>query len=97
VPPNLTPGVLELLLRSGVSDWGGVSPVSADFVNPEAPWPALTELRERTASAGQRLVERLPVHAAYLTRPEFLDPKVRVAALRLADDDGHAVPRLEAA
>jgi len=97
VPPNLTPGVLELLLRSGVSDWGGVSPVSADFVNPEAPWPALTELRERTASAGQRLVERLPVHAAYLTRPEFLDPKVRVAALRLADDDGHAVPRQEAA
>jgi FO synthase len=97
VPPNLTPGVLELLLRSGVSDWGGVSPVSADFVNPEAPWPTLTELRERTASAGQRLVERLPVHAAYVTRPEFLDPKVREAALRLADDDGHAGPRQEAA
>jgi 7,8-didemethyl-8-hydroxy-5-deazariboflavin synthase CofG subunit len=97
VPPNLTPGVLELLLRSGVSDWGGVSPVSADFVNPEAPWPTLRELRERTASAGQRLVERLPVHAAYLARPEFLDPKVREAALRLADDDGHAGPRQEAA
>jgi FO synthase len=97
VPPNLTPGVLELMLHSGVSDWGGVSPVTVDFVNPEAPWPALRELRERTASAGQRLVERLPVHAEYLRRPEFLDPKVRAAALRLADDDGYAGPRQEAA
>jgi len=96
-PPNLTPGVLELLLRSGVSDWGGVSPVTVDFVNPEAPWPALRELRERTESAGQRLVERLPVHAEYLSRPEFLDPKIRAAALRLADEDGYAAPRQEAA
>jgi FO synthase len=85
------------MLHSGVSDWGGVSPVTVDFVNPEAPWPALRELRERTASAGQRLVERLPVHAEYLRRPEFLDPKVRAAALRLADDDGYAGPRQEAA
>ena len=96
-PPNLTPGVLELLLRSGVSDWGGVSPVTVDFVNPEAPWPALRELRERTESTGQTLVERLPVHAAYLSRPEFLDPNIRAAALRLADDDGYAAPRQEAA
>ena len=96
-PPNLTPGVLELLLRSGVSDWGGVSPVTVDFVNPEAPWPALRELRERTESTGQRLVERLPVHAEYLRRPEFLDPKIRAAALRLADEDGYAAPRQEAA
>jgi FO synthase len=85
------------MLHSGVSDWGGVSPVTVDFVNPEAPWPALRELRERTASTGQRLVERLPVHAEYLRRPEFLDPKVRAAALRLADDDGYAGPRQEAA
>ena len=96
-PPNLTPGVLELLLRSGVSDWGGVSPVTVDFVNPEAPWPALRELRERTESTGQRLVERLPVHAEYLRRTEFLDPKIRAAALRLADEDGYAAPRQEAA
>jgi FO synthase len=97
VPPNLTPGVLELMLHSGVSDWGGVSPVTVDFVNPEAPWPALGELRERTAAAGHRLVERLPVHAGYLRRPEFLDPKLRAAALRLANHDGYAVPRQEAA
>lgn len=97
VPPNLTPGVLELMLHAGVSDWGGVSPVTVDFVNPEAPWPALEELRERTASAGHRLVERLPVHAEYLRRPEFIDPQVRAAALRLANDDGHAAARQEAA
>jgi FO synthase len=97
VPPNLTPGVLELMLHAGVSDWGGVSPVTVDFVNPEAPWPALEELCERTAAAGQRLVERLPVHPEFLSRPEFLDPKVRAAALRLANDDGFAGPRQEAA
>jgi FO synthase len=97
VPPNLTPGVLELMLHAGVSDWGGVSPVTVDFVNPEAPWPALEVLRERTAAAGQRLVERLPVHPEFLGRPEFLDPKVRAAALRLANDDGFADPRQEAA
>jgi FO synthase len=97
VPPNLTPGALEQMLHSGVSDWGGVSPVTVDFVNPEAPWPALRELHERTASAGQRLVERLPVHAEYLSRPEFLDPQVRAAALRIAGEDGYAGPRQEAA
>ena len=59
--------------------------------------PGLRELRERTESAGQTLVERLPVHADYLSRPEFLDPKIRAAALRLADDDGYAAPRQEAA
>jgi FO synthase len=97
VPPNLTPGVLELMLHAGVSDWGGVSPVTVDFVNPEAPWPALRELRERTAAAGQRLVERLPVHPEFLSRPEFLDPKLRAAALRLANENGFADPRQEAA
>jgi FO synthase len=96
-PPNLTPGVLELLLHAGVSDWGGVSPVTVDYVNPEAPWPALRELRDRTASAGHRLVERLPVHAEYLGRPEFFDAKIRTAALRLANRDGYAVARQEAA
>jgi FO synthase len=96
-PPNLTPGVLEMMLHAGVSDWGGVSPVTVDYVNPEAPWPALRELRERTVSAGHKLVERLPVHAEYLSRPEFLDPKVRAAALRIADENGYACPRQEAA
>jgi FO synthase len=94
-PPNLAPDVIELLLRAGVSDWGGVSPVTIDFINPEAPWPALAELRRRTEAAGQKLVERLPVYPrVLLERPHFLDPQVRAAALRFADASGYARPRL---
>jgi FO synthase len=90
-PPNLAPEVLEMLLRSGVNDWGGVSPVTVDFVNPEAPWPTFAELERRTRAAGQRLVERLPVYPEYLLgRPELFDVRVRRAALRRADDTGYA-------
>jgi FO synthase len=100
-PPNLAPAALELLLRSGLNDWGGVSPLTVDFINPEAPWPKLRELRRRTEASGQRLVERLPVYPEYLLgRPEFFDARVRAAALRLADDSGYARPageRVEAA
>ena len=102
-PPNLAPEVLELLLRSGLNDWGGVSPVTVDFINPEAPWPELRELERRTAAAGQKLVERLPVYPEHLLgRPDFFDPRVREAALRLADETGWARPpraraRVEAA
>jgi FO synthase len=93
-PPNLAPNVIELLLRSGLNDWGGVSPVTIDFINPEAPWPKLAELRRRTEAAGQRLVERLPVYPRdLLERPEFFDPQVRAAALRFADPSGFARPR----
>jgi FO synthase len=98
-PPNLAPGLLELLLRAGTSDWGGVSPVTVDFINPEAPWPTLTELRARTEAAGQRLVERLPVYPQHLARPEFLAPELRPVALGFADETGYARARasLEAA
>jgi FO synthase len=92
-PPNLAPDVLELLLRSGLNDWGGVSPVTVDFINPEAPWPALRELERRTRASGQRLVERLPVYPdALLGRPELFDPAVREAALRQAGPSGWASP-----
>ena len=91
-PPNLAPDVLELLLRSGLNDWGGVSPVTVDFINPEAPWPALQLLRERTEAAGQRLVERLPVYPEHLDRPEFFEPRVREACLARVDESGY-VPR----
>jgi FO synthase len=93
-PPNLAPEALELLLRSGLNDWGGVSPVTVDFINPEAPWPTLLELEGRTRAAGQELVERLPVYPEYLIlRTGFLDPQVRQAALRLADETGYARSR----
>ena len=93
-PPNLAPSALELLLRSGLNDWGGVSPVTVDFINPEAPWPALEALRARTEAAGQRLVERLPVYPRYLLeRPDFFEPRVREAALAQADPSGFARTR----
>ena len=88
-PPNLAPGALELLARSGLNDWGGVSPLTIDFINPEAPWPKLLELARRTQQSGQRLAERLPVYPEHLLgRPDFFDPAVRAAALRLADAHG---------
>ncbi len=99
-PPNLAPEILELLLRSGLNDWGGVSPVTVDFINPEAPWPALRELARRTEAAGQKLVERLPVYPEVLRgEPELLEPRVREAALRLVDEDGWVRPssKVEAA
>lgn len=98
-PPNLAPDALEKLLRAGANDWGGVSPVTVDFINPEAPWPTLGELRRRTEAAGARLVERLPVYPEHLADPSFFEPAVREAALRRAGPDGYALPApsLEAA
>jgi len=90
-PPNLAPDVLPLLLRSGLNDWGGVSPVTVDFINPEAPWPALRALREATQGAGQELVERLPVYPRFIhEHPDFFDSKMREAIARFANDAGFA-------
>jgi 7,8-didemethyl-8-hydroxy-5-deazariboflavin synthase CofG subunit len=89
-PPNLAPGLLERLLRSGLNDWGGISPVTLDFINPEAPWPALEELRRRTESAGQLLIERLPVYPEWVSRDDFFDPQMRAALPRFANDAGLA-------
>ena len=61
-PPNLSPGVLPQIVAAGIDDWGGVSPLTPDFVNPEAPWPHLDELRRETAAAGKELHERLTIY-----------------------------------
>lgn len=92
-PPNLAPGLLEQLLHAGVSDWGGVSPLTLDFINPEAPWPTLRELRARTEAAGQKLVERLPVYPRHLAQPGFFAGDMRARALAFADAEGYALPR----
>ena len=85
-PPNLSPTSLELLVRSGLNDWGGVSPVTIDFINPEAPWPALEDLRARTEAAGYELRERHCVYPDYIReRPEFFDPGM-LGRLRAASD-----------
>ena len=74
-PPNLSPGLIGNLIAAGVNDWGGVSPVTPDHVNPEAPWPAIERLRAETAAAGKCLTERLAIYPEYVREaPRWLDP-----------------------
>lgn len=72
-PPNLNPGGHRLLLRAGINDWGGISPLTADYVNPEAPWPHLAKLAATCADAGFALAPRLPIYPEFVDE-EFLDP-----------------------
>ncbi len=88
VPPNLTESY-EVYLRAGINDWGGVSPLTIDWVNPEAPWPHLEELRRRTESAGFRLLPRLPVYPSYQTR-RWIDPDLLPKVLGAVDSQGYA-------
>src|SRR6266852_231511 len=90
-PPNLMPDALEAIIAAGINDWGGVSPVTPDYVNPEAPWPALDLLARRTADAGKLLVERLAIYPAYAQYPaRWLDAKLRTPVLRTVDGQGLA-------
>ena len=88
-PPNLSePGQLAGLLAAGIDDWGGVSPITADHVNPERPWPSLETLRAATEAAGHELAPRLTIYPEYAARPEqWLDPAVRFPVLDRADAD----------
>lgn len=88
-PPNLSPGVLPQIINAGVNDWGGVSPVTPDFVNPEAPWPHLERLARETAIGHKYLQERLTIYPAYARNfPAWLDPALHTAVLRAIDSDG---------
>ncbi len=90
VPPNLSADIYHIYLGAGINDWGGVSPLTIDFVNPEAPWPALSQLRLHTESAGFRLKPRLPVYPEYfLDTGEYLTDELRARVRALADDDGY--------
>ncbi len=90
-PPNLSPGVLPQLIGAGINDWGGVSPLTPDYVNPEAPWPHLERLSAETSAAGKHLEQRLTIYPAYAQAPaRWLDPAVRGAVLRQADSAGFA-------
>ncbi len=84
-PPNLNPGGLAQMIAAGINDWGGVSPVTPDHVNPEAPWPALRRLAEQTAAAGKLLVERLAIYPSLCARPGAL-ARPRIAHPRPARD-----------
>jgi 7,8-didemethyl-8-hydroxy-5-deazariboflavin synthase CofG subunit len=89
-PPNLSAPYYEDLIDAGINDWGGVSPLTPDYINPEKPWPHVEQLRQRTESKGCELRQRLPVY------PEFVDalaakPGILAQKLRaLSDDDGLA-------
>ncbi len=74
-PPNLSPRQMDLFLRAGINDWGGISPLTKDYVNPEAPWPHIERLGEECARAGFKLGERLAIYQEYIT-DEWLDPAV---------------------
>jgi FO synthase len=90
-PPNLSPGVYQQLIGAGIDDWGGVSPVTPDHVNPEAPWPEIAALAERTASFGKVLVQRLPVYPAFAQAPErWLAPDIATRVRRAIDAEGWA-------
>ena len=90
-PPNLSPGALQQIVAAGINDWGGISPVTPDHVNPERPWPQIETLRRETAKAGKVLVERLAIYPAYVRRPEtWLDRSLRTAVMRGADGEGFA-------
>jgi FO synthase len=88
-PPNLSYGDFPRLLDAGIDDWGGVSPVTIDHVNPEAPWPELELLREGTESRGLELAPRLPVYPEWISGA-WLDPNVMPSVLRASDALGLA-------
>jgi FO synthase len=89
-PPNLSSPHYEELLDAGINDWGGVSPLTPDFINPEAPWPHLEQLALRTAAKGQELKQRLAVYPEFLpqvlARPGWLADKIKAAV----DPQGYA-------
>lgn len=90
-PPNLSPGVLPKLVAAGINDWGGVSPLTPDHVNPEAPWPHLESLARETEQAGKFLEQRLTLYPQYVAEPScWLAEEVRPFVLRQADSDGFA-------
>ena len=88
-PPNLSSGALNSLVEAGINDWGGVSPVTPDHVNPEAPWPHLHVLERATMAAGKRLVDRLAIYPRYAQACQsWVDPYLRSALLRQIDAEG---------
>src|SRR5262249_11944902 len=91
VPPNLTAPGFAAYLRAGINDWGGISPLTIDYVNPEAPWPQIATLRRETELAGLMLRLRLPLYPDYLVRrPEYIAPALREGLRGAADAEGYA-------
>ena len=91
-PPNLSPAPLPELIGAGINDWGGVSPLTPDYVNPEMPWPEIERLRSESERGGKTLVERLTIYPPYAKSPtEWLDAAMRRPVLE--QSDGAALAR----
>ncbi|MCY3541579.1 MAG: 5-amino-6-(D-ribitylamino)uracil--L-tyrosine 4-hydroxyphenyl transferase CofH [Gammaproteobacteria bacterium] len=91
-PPNLSPDTLRLIVNAGINDWGGVSPLTPDFVNPEAPWPQLEKLAQATEEAGKNLHERLTVYPRFIN-DRWLDANLLSDVLKRIDAEG--LPRTD--
>ena len=90
-PPNLSPGVLPQLVHAGIDDWGGVSPVTKDYVNPERPWPNLEKLKQVTESEGFELVPRLTIYPEFASNlKKWVASGVSFPVMELSDSSGYA-------
>jgi FO synthase len=89
-PPNLSDDNYPFLLKAGINDWGGISPLTRDYINPEKPWPHIKTLRRRTADAGLELRERLSVYPEYVHDESFIDAAVAEKVRAMAGPDGYA-------
>ena len=89
-PPNLTDPDYEELLEAGINDWGGISPLTPDFINPERPWPHLAQLEERTRAKGFKLRQRLPVYPEFIDRMPAKSELLRSRLRAAADSSGYA-------
>ncbi len=88
-PPNLSPDQLPIMIDAGINDWGGISPVTPDYVNPEMPWPQIAALEQETARTGKQLVERLAVYPEYIfSGRDWIEQKLRRSVFAEVDSDG---------
>jgi FO synthase len=87
-PPNLSPYDHRLFLAAGINDWGGISPLTPDYVNPEAPWPHVAALAETCRAQGFTLQRRLPIYSEFIDRPGFLEPGLRPLVAERAAESG---------
>ena len=84
-PPNLAPGMIEALIGAGINDFGGISPLTPDFINPSYPWPHIDVLAERCQSLGFTLQPRLPVYSRFIEQPGWIDPRLLGSVYRIED------------
>ncbi len=96
VPPNLSSTSYPIFLLAGINDWGGISPLTIDYVNPEAPWPQISDLKRRTEELGFLLRPRLPLYPEYVTGDDEYTPSSLVGRIKsLADEEGYVKGGIE--